>query len=126
MSVSVGTKLICTYLAVVALMIAPVAGIGYYLHYVRQSQAQVLTVAQPTVSAAKEVREGLHRAAAGLRGYIAVGGEHFKQQRQRGQQVAQQGLETLDGLMQEAAPAERQLLEQIRRELGDIQTIQQA
>jgi methyl-accepting chemotaxis protein len=126
MRISVGTKLICTYLAVIALTVAPAAGICYYLKHVRQSQAQALNVAQPTVAAAKGVREGLYESAAGLRGYLAIGGEHFRAQREQGQERARKNLQELDRLTPNAAAKERQLLDQIRRELGDIEAIHRA
>ena len=76
----------------------------------------VLTVAQPTVAAAKAVREGLHEAAAGLRGYMAVGGERFRDQRARGCQNARQNVEALDRLTADASADERELLAQIGRD----------
>ncbi len=126
MRISVGTKLISTYLAVVALTVAPAAGICYYLKRVRQNQTHVLNVAQPTVAAAKAVREGLHESAAGLRGFIAIGGDHFRTQRVQGQKRAQKGLHELDALTREAPAEDRQLLDQLRRELGDIAAIHRA
>jgi methyl-accepting chemotaxis protein len=126
MRISVGTKLIGTYLAVIALTIAPAAGIWYYLNQVRRSQQHVLFVAQPTVAAAKSVREGLHESAAGLRGYIAIGGEHFRAQRQAGHERARRGLGELSTLALHGTAEERQLLDQLRRELGDIEAIHRA
>lgn len=126
MRLTVGTKLIGTYLAMIALMVAPVVVIAYYLHHVRGSQVQVLSFAQPAVAAAKGVREGLHQSAAGLRGEMAVGSEHFRQQQVRGQQQAQQSLEQLDTLTRQGSSEDRQALDQLRRELGDIAAIHQA
>ncbi len=126
MRISVGTKLICTYLAVIALTVAPALGLCYYLKHVRRNQTHVLNVAQPTVAAAKGIREGLHESSAGLRGYIAIGGEHFRTQRLQGQKRAQGSLKELDGLTRNAAAEERQLLDQLRRELSGIEAIHRA
>jgi methyl-accepting chemotaxis protein len=92
----------------------------------RREQTRLLQVDQPAAAAARGVREGLHQTAAGLRGSIASGGEQFRHQREQGQQAVQQNLQSLDKLAGHLTAEERQTLDQVRRELGDIEALQRA
>jgi methyl-accepting chemotaxis protein len=126
MRTSVGSKLLCTYLLIIAITVAPAAAVCYYLRDVRQSQVELLQGSQPTLAAARGVREGLHQAASGIRGSLAAGDEQFRTQRELGQQEMRRNMESLHRLSRHLTAEERQLLDQVRHELGDIEALHQA
>jgi methyl-accepting chemotaxis protein len=111
---SIGNRLACGFAALVLLIIAPAAAVHWGLGCVRQSQHQLLDAAQPALTAATNLQDGLHQALAS---------EHFERQRAEGWQRAEQNLAAIRELAVQWTPEERVLVERLTAEIGDIRAI---
>src|SRR5688572_13137464 len=117
---TIRNRLACGFAALVLLMIVPAAAINWGLGRVRHSQHQLLDAAQPALTAAAGLRDGLHQALAGAHGAAAAPGEHFERQQAEGWQRADQNLAAMRKLSVQWTSEQQVLVERLTAEIGDI------
>ena len=98
MNVNIGTKLKGGFFALVAVTVVVAVVIFFKVRSVHETQDEVVKVLQPMGLSASNLRNGVNRSLASLRGYLILGQEKLKQERLAAWRSIDQELEALTQL----------------------------